>query len=1066
MALMWNDFESYDLHVLRNGQPSTELQLFVTVEVEEYVMVNGQPKKKGTIFSASKLKSNPALLGNFKAIAYLPSWVAGNELPTNGFHTQNGIQVETFTGKITANAPPAGSRHVITSFVVRVVLYLNVQGNPNPQPHPDILQVMVHVHNAVTSVWLTPAQLNAKPDIIKGYQGVIMSILTAKTIKKITVFKDPNFTEKADDLFLDDDPFDVSASAPGDPIRILASLFQSNRSLFPNNDVFYNPIHLEVEYDSGDPPSRLTLPLHMWYQIKSGDILKDQSGNDLFEIFAVTEKLQYHFSVYASFDDGTIGDITTWHGIDWVVGDGVSESDINFDVVGAFRVTASAVSKTLEVKAKLPGRLASATVTAATGQVKVDPSWLSRNLVATAVPKNPLHPQADNPVNILFISEGYTSNTEFSNTARDICTKLREDVKTTPWNLLFKNAINTWMLFEKSEETGASILYESVAVKEVTLLNNEVVDLALPLIDLCADDLAPKLSNHVTFFQFISRVGLPIPDDLPKSKSNKIEAWKELFNPGIDTGDWAISDAVFNHWKKLAKKRTLVEERNTAFGLRGGSKPSLEPPVPSRSVNLNENSRLGYQHITQMLSRIRVNDPTGAQVGEGEKFWGRDKDGRLGKDYGLIVFLVNGLKESGAREAVRYYPEGMVNQAIAAGMGNDNFVSLKFFNEKTDYPYPFFKWKDSAHAPAVELVPFTNIQLSIISASATIAHELGHFFHLRDEYASPDYGDAPEDPTLKKIYNLQGEKDLLDTTNKISGELIKWRWPRIRKAGIMATDPAIDQPAAGSITLTLKRGHASIFKEREEVYLRKKNVLEVPHDKLLSPKLSIFKIDHDTVEVRPVIPGAFQWADFKAGSLLALLTKPSNLPEDNPPPDDNSLPDEYAEVMSSMVRKQINSSHKSMTKEPCKEDLGNTQEPGNLPSLLSDPDERTKIIGLYSGGDEYSCKIFHPSGQCIMRTLRSVIRDRKYNMYKSKYEPIYHTEIYPFCHVCRYSLVDQISPTHHGVIDRLYDSDYPRSSWYTRNKFWFWFTVIGVLVVGGIVVAYLLTKDDNKDNNQ
>jgi hypothetical protein len=36
------------------------------------------------------------------------------------------------------------------------------------------------------------------------------------------------------------------------------------------------------------------------------------------------------------------------------------------------------------------------------------------------------------------------------------------------------------------------------------------------------------------------------------------------------------------------------------------------------------------------------------------------------------------------------------------------------------------------------------------------------------------------------------------------------------------------------------------------------------------------------------------------------------------------------------------------------------------------------------------------------------------------------TTVTPFCHVCRYILVDQIAPTLHGLMDDLYSVNYPQ----------------------------------------
>jgi hypothetical protein len=607
------------------------------------------------------------------------------------------------------------------------------------------------------------------------------------------------------------------------------------------------------------------------------------------------------------------------------------------------------------------------------------------------------------------------------------------------------------MLFEKSDERAATILYETVAVKEVKLLNRDKVDLALPLLDLII--LGPKLSDKVSFFDLVAKVGVPAPLDDGKSKAQKIADWKDLFSPTIDSGDWVVSNAVFEYWKKLGEKRTLVEEKNTAFGICCGSKPALEPRVDSRGITLNYKSRLDYQHIIQMLSRIRANNNTGDFIGE--KFWGRDKTGKMGKDFGLIVFLADGMIESGARLGGRYYPIGEVNKAIAAGMASDNYVLLKFFAENLNRTLAFFKWKNAAQAPAIELVPFDNKELSI-TVFATVAHELAHFFNLNDEYAVRGKKDAPKFHYLPKIYNLQHHDDLL-LNDKISGDKVKWRWPRISKAGILALDPAVDQPVAGQVTVTLKAGHTKAFKKDQEIHLRQKNILQFTLDKLISPKLRIVQVDGDKLILAPLATAAFAWADFKQGSLAVLLTKASTRTEDNP------TQDEYAELMSSMIRKRINDSNRTLTKEPCEENFDDIQKPVNIPGVLSDPSDRSKVVGLYAGGSEYSCKIYHPTGQCLMRSHTSPELTKKTTRVFDVFitESVFTPKIFPFCHVCRYSLVDQIDPTKHAEIDTLYGKDYPDTSLYSRNKVLFWVIVIAILA-GGIGYGLYRSKDEKE----
>jgi len=77
---------------------------------------------------------------------------------------------------------------------------------------------------------------------------------------------------------------------------------------------------------------------------------------------------------------------------------------------------------------------------------------------------------------------------------------------------------------------------------------------------------------------------------------------------------------------------------------------------------------------------------------------------------------------------------------------------------------------------------------------------------------------------------------------------------------------------------------------------------------------------------------------------------------------------------------------------------------GDLPSkqlvLKKAPKDRGDIVGLYEGANYHDCGVFRPAGRCKMRKGMSTTQ--------------------PFCHVCRYVIVDTIDPTLHGDLDKLY----------------------------------------------
>lgn len=79
-----------------------------------------------------------------------------------------------------------------------------------------------------------------------------------------------------------------------------------------------------------------------------------------------------------------------------------------------------------------------------------------------------------------------------------------------------------------------------------------------------------------------------------------------------------------------------------------------------------------------------------------------------------------------------------------------------------------------------------------------------------------------------------------------------------------------------------------------------------------------------------------------------------------------------------------------------------TSIPGSLvPSCSS---QEKKIVGWYSGGNQYHGDIYHPTGKCFMRNE-------------------YHDgSLDEFCIVCKYILVDVIDPVKHGSLNQKYSS--------------------------------------------
>jgi len=442
-----------------------------------------------------------------------------------------------------------------------------------------------------------------------------------------------------------------------------------------------------------------------------------------------------------------------------------------------------------------------------------------------------------------------------------------------------------------------------------------------------------------------------------------------------------------------------------------------------------------------LLSRLRDNSATGAVIGE--RLWGRDQKGKFGKDYGLVVFLVGGLRAIGSRFAEGFFPNGLVNTGIGVGLVDDH-VPLSFLRSELNLTYPFIRWRQPSGKPSFEVVPFDIPDEIPISAFASVAHELSHSFNLDDEYAEVGKNEILPEVKVNRVFNLQLHSEVLDG-DAISGEKVKWRWPRMKKAGVLES-----LTVGPTITVVLKAGHTTQFESNEEVRLRHRDLLGTPLADLSSPELKILTKNETTnsLVLQPLSAATFNFATFDPGSLLFLPVKGPE-PERN-----NPTHDKFAEILSPLMRHQINQTHKPQTKFPCIVDTNDRQDPTNLPSLINAPDNHRLIIGLYSGGKGFSCGIYHPSGECIMRKEFAKILEKLKEGTKFKGR-----EIYQFCHVCKYCLVDQIDPRQHDQIDKEYGGIYP-----TKENLALFIIkrILLVLLIAGVVGVgiYYLKKDD------
>jgi hypothetical protein len=673
----------------------------------------------------------------------------------------------------------------------------------------------------------------------------------------------------------------------------------------------------------------------------------------------------WRFSCLAEFnDDRTVGDISRLSGITWTI-EPAATAKLDFVKAGEPQLKAKASPATnLKVTATLPASWGSKTADA-----KVD---IKNIPTITAVPAgSPAGARADVP-NVLIISEGFTDaeNLQFPALAGLFVQDIRSGAKSVlPYNVL---PINYWLAFVPSPQRGVSVMEALKLVKGKTKTFEDFDNEVAP---------SKPAGKAWDLGELLFEVGRPIPTDKGISRATKLGQWKTLYGTHI-TGV-RVPQARYNEWQALAGWR-LTNERDSALGIAAGRRPAASKTSDLRTITWHP-FRMTRSQFEKVLDKVQ--DGSGTAIGS---TW------KAGKDRALVFALCGGAPASGSRT----HPP---DELIASGVGSSPVTVVL---------------NVVAGSAAADVSPFGLPSKPSLEARATLMHEISHAFGLLDEYG--ERKDPP--PSMVLDYsatgNLHALKDL-DTGGQIDGNKLKWRWLRIRNAGILTVAPAV-VTAGSKFKVTLQPGTAAAFKKGKDgkdkiVRLRKRDLLANPIPTERSGRLKVTVVDTtaDTVTIERLPGETVTIADFPAGSLLI---EPVRAPDSG-----GTLGDDR-ELVAPVILAHINHKHSPLnraTAAACAVDGKDTQKPKNLPPRATmrkgHPPWDEWIIGLYDGGDLFHCGVFHPAGACLMRQLTVTAASKK--------NP---GAIYPFCQVCRYFLVDRIDPTKHRVIEKDYAKNYPQ----------------------------------------
>jgi hypothetical protein len=438
----------------------------------------------------------------------------------------------------------------------------------------------------------------------------------------------------------------------------------------------------------------------------------------------------------------------------------------------------------------------------------------------------------------------------------------------------------------------------------------------------------------------------------------------------------------------------LFNERDTAFGAMLGERPRAQRESAMRDVLLFER-RFDEDDFDAFLGALEY--PRGNTVGQR---WQRG-----GRDQGSIVILCRSDLLGGAN-VTRIETTGLPGRAhiICMTLGVADRVGI------TPAAPPL---------PGQDIVPDAIPKKPTVDMRTTAAHELAHSYTLDDEYGGLGEATIADEQQVRDYANVQSRDELLSGPTFLSR--LKWRWPRLVHAAQLTSPPVL---AGAQHRLFFIPGdptnfppatppRATDFPVGTIVRLRTHPLPGSQQSHRLRVTQVVSDVEVFVAPAEPIPAGAPALAaTFPAGSIVM---EPKRAPD---PP--GRLGDDL-ELIHTVVREWIeregnplNAAHGAPAFRDCATkteppDEGNTPArnfgPGNAPKK---PTESAMLTGLFEGGMQFDCGIYHPTGACAMNVIE-----------------VQPGSSYQFCWVCRYAMVDFIDPAMHGLIDRNYDYRYP-----------------------------------------
>ena len=463
----------------------------------------------------------------------------------------------------------------------------------------------------------------------------------------------------------------------------------------------------------------------------------------------------------------------------------------------------------------------------------------------------------------------------------------------------------------------------------------------------------------------------------------------------------------------------LLQARNSAFGLSYGNRsgeirfgtqpqPMTDQHWYAQAVDgdhfakdwrrmSSDHGKWQQEALAWLASLRTVKGPEYNASYEIGTRWGLD-----GADQGLVLVLVNDQRLAANYNRGDWHPgEGFLWAAA---------------NNRTLITFTFTSTTNTAsrdHVPGEQMFePGENPFLAPRIVEYRAMHELAHAFFLGDEYGG-------EDPTGRPTADVR-RHDNVDEKAWIDAQPTpETKWSRVRRV-VKASRLSVDAKVltAERITLNLPTGEGEKWPPPgpTELYLRTRNINFAsgttkqvhgsPH-----PYHSFFPEyrNHPPLERKGLR------VESRTGDTLVVTGAELEVDDEFPAGSTLFEPHSLTLVLPGVVASMGGSATPlhSRAGACASQDLTVTVYPvAGIPNII-EPEARERLIGLYEEGGGFNCQVYRPSGQCMMRNQYEAVSDPASGAISDIVQ-------LPFCHVCRYTIVSEIEPAKHPVLDEQY----------------------------------------------